>query len=94
MITAGNKSYVSTDWTQFGNLGYGVLARNNARVELVSIFTYYCGYTYKAESGSEIRSLNGSSSNGIYALGAEGRNPFEIPTVATTLNESVSCCRS
>lgn len=89
MITAGNKSYVSTDWTQFGNLGYGVLARNNARVELVSIFTYYCGYTYKAESGSEIRSLNGSSSNGIYALGAEGRNPFEIPTVATTLNESV-----
>ena len=89
MITAGNKSFVSTDWTQFGNLGYGILARNNARVELVSIFTYYCGYTYKAESGSEIRSLNGSSSNGIYGLGAEGRNPFEIPVVATTLNESV-----
>ena len=89
MITAGNKSYVSTDWTQFGNLGYGVLARNNARVELVSIFTYYCGYTYKAESGSEIRSLNGSSSNGIYGLGAEGRNPFEIPTQVVTLNENV-----
>lgn len=88
MITAGNKSFVSTDWTQFGNLGYGVLARNNARVELVSIFTYYCGYTYKAESGSEIRSLNGSSSNGIYGLGAEGRNPFEVPIRATTLSET------
>jgi hypothetical protein len=89
MITAGNKSFVSTDWTMFGNLGYGALARNNARIELVSIFTYYCGYTYKAESGSEIRSLNGSSSNGIYALGAEGRNPFEVPVNATTVNETV-----
>jgi len=89
MITAGNKSFVATDWTMFGNLGYGVLARNNARCELVSIFTYYCGYTYKAESGSEIRSLNGSSSNGIYGLSAEGRNPFEVPVTATTANESV-----
>lgn len=89
MITAGNKSFVATDWTMFGNLGYGVLARNNARVELVSIFTYYCGYTYKAESGSEVRSLNGSSSNGIYGLGAEGRNPFEVPVNAATVNESV-----
>jgi hypothetical protein len=89
MITAGNKSFVATDWTMFGNLGYGVLARNNARCELVSIFTYYCGYTYKAESGSEIRSLNGSSSNGIYGLGAEGRNPFEVPVNASTVNESV-----
>lgn len=89
MITAGNKSFVATDWTMFGNLGYGVLARNNARIELVSIFTYYCGYTYKAESGSEVRSLNGSSSNGIYALGAEGRNPFEVPVGVTSINESV-----
>tara|TARA_R110000851_G_scaffold37425_1_gene96698 strand:+ start:1126 stop:9189 length:8064 start_codon:yes stop_codon:yes gene_type:complete len=89
MITAGNKSFVATDWTMFGNLGYGVLARNNARCELVSIFTYYCGYTYKAESGSEIRSLNGSSSNGIYGLGAEGRNPFEVPINAATANETV-----
>jgi len=89
MITAGNKSFVSTDWTVFGNLGYGALARNNARIELVSIFTYYCGYTYKAESGSEIRSLNGSSSNGIYGLGAEGRNPFEVPVRVTSLNENV-----
>ena len=89
MITAGNKSFVATDWTMFGNLGYGVLARNNARCELVSIFTYYCGYTYKAESGSEVRSLNGSSSNGIYGLGAEGRNPFEVPVYATTVNETV-----
>ena len=89
MITAGNKSFVATDWTMFGNLGYGVLARNNARCELVSIFTYYCGYTYKAESGSEVRSLNGSSSNGIYGLGAEGRNPFEVPVRATTLSETV-----
>lgn len=89
MITAGNKSFVATDWTMFGNLGYGVLARNNARCELVSIFTYYCGVTYKAESGSEIRSLNGSSSNGIYGLSAEGRNPFEVPIRATTLSETV-----
>ena len=89
MITAGNKSFVATDWTMFGNLGYGALARNNARIELVSVFTYYCGYTYKAESGSEIRSLNGSSSNGIYALGAEGRNPFEVPVNAATVNETV-----
>lgn len=88
MLTAGNKSFVATDWTMFGNLGYGVLARNNARCELVSIFTYYCGYTYKAESGSEVRSLNGSSSNGIYGLGAEGRNPFEVPVRATTLSET------
>jgi len=88
MITAGNKSFVATDWTVFGNLGYGVLARNNARIELVSIFTYYCGVSYKAESGSEIRSLNGSSSNGIYGLGAEGRNPFEIPIDATTVSET------
>ena len=39
LITAGNKSFVSTDWTMFGNLGYGVLARNNARCELHTLHT-------------------------------------------------------
>ena len=59
LITAGNKIFVSTDWTMFGNLGYGVLARNNARCELVSSLHTIVDIHTKQKVDPEVRRLNG-----------------------------------
>jgi len=77
--TAGNRSMLATHFTQVNDLGYGILATNNALVELVSVFTYYCHTAYYSLNGAQIRSVSGSNSNGFYGLKAEGSDPNEIP---------------
>ncbi len=77
--TPGNKSMLANDFTQVNDLGYGVIATNNGLSELVSIFTYYNWTSYYALNGAQIRSLNGSSCNGVYGLRAAGRDPNEVP---------------
>ena len=75
---AGNKSMLANDFTQINDLGYGVLATNNALTELVSVFTYYAHTGYLALNGSQIRSLTGNNSYGFYGLVAQGSDPDEI----------------
>lgn len=75
---AGNKSMLANDFTQLNDLGYGVLATNNALSELVSVFTYYCHTGYLSLNGSQIRSLTGNNSYGFYGLVSEGSDPDEI----------------
>ena len=75
---AGNKSMLANDFTQLNDLGYGVVATNNALSELVSVFTYYCHTGYLSLNGSQIRSLTGNNSYGYYGLVAEGSDPDEI----------------
>jgi len=86
---AGNKSVLANDFTQLNDLGYGVLATNNALSELVSVFTYYCHTGYLSLNGSQIRSLTGNNSYGFYGLVAEGSDPDEIATQVSMAQDMV-----
>tara|TARA_R110000868_G_scaffold138792_1_gene353186 strand:+ start:1523 stop:7789 length:6267 start_codon:yes stop_codon:yes gene_type:complete len=80
---SGNRSMLANDFTQINDLGYGVIATNNALSELVSVFTYYCDTGYYALNGSQIRSLTGNNSYGNFGLVAEGSDPDELARVAS-----------
>ena len=84
----GNKSMLANDYTQINDLGYGVIATNNALAELVSVFTYYCHIGYYSNNGSQIRSLTGNNSYGVYGLVSEGSDPDEVAR-SVTLFESL-----
>jgi hypothetical protein len=75
---AGNKSMLANDYTQINDLGYGVIANNNALSELVSVFTYYCHTGYYSRNGSQIRSLTGNNSYGNFGLVSEASDPDEV----------------
>jgi hypothetical protein len=78
--SGGNRSMLANDFTQVNDLGFGALLVNNALAELVSMFTYYCHTGYLALDGSQIRSLGGNNSYGVYGMVAEGSDPDEIAT--------------
>ena len=85
-ITAGNRSMLSNDFTQICDMGYGIVATNGGLTEAVGMFTYYCYTAFYSLNGAQIRSVGGSSANGVYALKAEGSDPLEVPTVALTVD--------
>ena len=87
--SGGNRSMLSNDFTQVNDLGYGIVATNNALTEAVSMFTYYCHTGYIASTGSQIRSLGGNNSYGFYGLVAEGADPDEIPTAVNLRDDMV-----
>ena len=78
----GNRSMVSNDFTQVLSDGIGVWVTNNARTELVSVFTYYCQIGYFAEDGGVIRATNGNNSYGKYGSIATGVDNTEVPQEA------------
>jgi hypothetical protein len=82
LITAGNRSMVTTHFTNINDMGYSLIATNNALIEAVSLFTYYNFRALYATNGAQIRSLNGSNSYGVYGITAEGSDPTEVPTQA------------
>lgn len=84
----GNKSIVSNDFTQVLSDGIGAWVLNNARAELVSVFTYYCAVGYLAEDGGVIRATNGNCSYGKYGAIADGIDDTEIPATATVNNRN------
>jgi hypothetical protein len=94
MQSGGNRSMLANDYTQLNDNGYGVIATNNALSELVSVFTYYCHTGYIAANGSQIRSLTGNNSYGIYGLVSEGADPDEIPQDATLNQDMVFPCKT
>ena len=75
----GYKSAVANDWTQINSDGVGIHVKSDARVELVSVFTYYCNIGYLAESGGKIRALVGNNSYGEYGAVARGFSQAEAP---------------
>ena len=75
----GYKSAVANDWTQINSDGIGIHVKSDARVELVSVFTYYCNIGYLAESGGKIRALVGNNSYGEYGAVARGFSQLETP---------------
>jgi hypothetical protein len=78
----GNRSIVSNDFTQVLSDGIGAWVLNNARAELVSVFSYYAHIGYLAENGGIIRATNGNSSYGTYGAIADGIDATEVPLVA------------
>jgi hypothetical protein len=91
--TPGNRSMLGNDFTQVNDLGYGVVATNNGISELVSVFTYYNWASYYAVNGGQIRSLNGSSCNGIFGLKANGRDPNEVADPVTLVDNTVQVAK-
>ena len=84
----GNRSMTSNDFTQVLSDGIGVWVLNNARAELVSVFTYYCQIGYFAEDGGIIRAANGNNSYGSYGSIADGFDATETPQVTTANNRT------
>jgi hypothetical protein len=84
----GNRSMTSNDFTQVLSDGIGVWVSNNARAELVSVFTYYCQVGYFAEDGGIIRAANGNNSYGRYGAIADGVDDTETPQAATVFNRN------
>lgn len=77
--TPGNKSMLTSDFTQMNDLGYGIVTNNNGIVEAVSVFCYYNHTAYFANNGGSIRSLNGSCAFGDISLKAVNGDPNEVP---------------
>ena len=92
----GYKSSVANDWTQINSDGTGIHVKSDARVELVSCFTYYCNIGYLAESGAKIRALVGNNSYGEYGAVARGFSQAETPVTGNiqleddTINSAVT----
>jgi hypothetical protein len=78
----GNRSIVSNDFTQVLSDGIGAWVLNNARAELVSVFSYYAHIGYLAQDGGVIRATNGNSSYGTYGVIADGIDATETPVIA------------
>ena len=84
----GNKSMTANDFTQVLSDGIGAWITNNARAELVSVFTYYCQIGYFAEDGGTIRAANGNNSYGRYGSISDGRDETEIPQQVNAFNRN------
>ena len=84
----GNRSMTANDFTQVLSDGIGAWVTNNARAELVSVFTYYCQIGYFAEDGGIIRATNGNNSYGKYGAIADGSDDTEIPQAVTVFNRN------
>jgi len=84
----GLRSMVANDFTQVLSDGVGAWVLNNARCELVSVFTYYCSVGYLAESGGVIRATNGNNSYGRFGSISAGGDPTETPQSCTLMNRN------
>ena len=84
----GNSSMVANDFTQVLSDGVGAWVSNNGRVELVSVFTYYCQIGYFAEDGGVIRATNGNNSYGKYGSIADGEDASEVPQNVQVFNRN------
>ncbi|MDA9953322.1 hypothetical protein N9D61_03160 [Planktomarina sp.] len=84
----GNRSMTSNDFTQVLSDGIGVWVSNNARAELVSVFTYYCQIGYFAEDGGIIRAANGNNSYGKWGSIADGYDQTEVPQEVLVFNRN------
>jgi hypothetical protein len=77
----GNRSMLANDYTQINDLGYGIVATNNALTELVSVFSYYAHIGYYSRNGSQVRSLSGNNSYGNFGMVSEGSDPDEVSRI-------------
>ena len=93
LLSAGNTSMCSNDFTQINDLGYGLVATNIGLIETVSVFSYYCWTAYYANNGGQIRSLNGSNAHGEYGIISAGSDPLEVPDTANLSDNMMQVAR-
>ncbi len=93
LLSAGNTSMCSNDFTQINDLGYGLVATNIGLIETVSVFSYYCWTAYYANNGGQIRSLNGSNAHGEYGIISDGSDPLEVPDSANLADNMMQVAR-
>jgi len=84
----GNRSIVANDFTQVINDGIGAWVTNNARSELVSVFSYYAHIGYLSENGGKIRATNGNNSYGKYGSVSEYVDTTETAITAKVNNRA------
>jgi hypothetical protein len=84
----GNKSMTLNDFTNILSDGIAVWCTNLAKVEAVSVFSYYGYAGYLSETGGAIRATNGNSSYGTYGCVAEAGSPTEVPITGTVNTRS------
>ena len=89
----GNRSMLANDFTQINDLGYGMIATNNAITEQVSTFTYYNHTGFWALNGGQVRGVGCSNSTGDYGLRSTGYDLTELPNVVTLINDQVQTAR-
>lgn len=93
LVTPGNTSMLSNDFTQVNDLGYGIVTNNNGLSECVSVFSYYCWTSMFSNNGGQIRSLNSSSANGEYGLVAAGSDPLETPDRVNLVDHTIQVAK-
>jgi hypothetical protein len=93
LLSAGNTSMCSNDFTQINDLGYGLVATNIGLIETVSVFSYYCWTAYYAKNGGQIRSLNGSNAHGEFGIISEGSDPLEVPDAVNLADNMMQVAR-
>jgi hypothetical protein len=89
----GNRSMLANDFTQINDLGYGIIATNNAITEQVSTFTYYNHTGFWALNGGQCRNVACSNTTGDYGLRASGYDFTEIPNIVTLANDQIQVAR-
>lgn len=94
LLSAGNTSMCSNDFTQINDLGYGLVATNIGLIETVSVFSYYCWTAYYANNGGQIRSLNGSNAHGEFGIISAGSDPLEVPDKANLADNMMQVARA
>ena len=80
------KSMVVDSYTQYNQNGFGVVLKNQAYAQLVSIFTICCDTAIICESGSACDLTNSNSSFGNYGFIADGVSPLKYTGIATEIN--------
>lgn len=93
LITPGNTSMLSNDYTQVNDLGYGIVTNNKGLAECVSVFSYYTHTSMFSANGGQIRSLNSSSANGEYGLVALGSDPLEVSDSVTLADNLIQVAK-
>lgn len=86
--SGGYKSMTCNDFTMVIDDGIGLQATNGARIEAVSVFTYYNYIGYLTQSGGIIRSLNGNNSYGTYGDIASDIDPTDTGFNGTVNNRA------
>lgn len=86
---SGNKSMLLHAYTVIIDDGVAFWAADNARMEIVSGFSYYNHVGYLATDGGTIRSLNGNCSYGTYGALSDGFDTTETTVDGAVYGEQI-----
>jgi len=87
---SGYKSIVFSNYTCIVDNGVGIWAKDGARTEVVSVFTYYAYFGYAASGGGIIRALNGNNSYGTWGSVSFGFSSSEVPQTGALYGEQLT----